>query len=117
MKIHGIENLSNSEINAELRRGAKFVVFQYCISIIVMSFKRSSAIYFVRACEGTAGRTAGFCGLSLLLGWWGIPWGPIWTLGTVFKNLGGGVDVTANVLSALNAAAPIPQAPGVQRAA
>ena len=55
--------------------------------------------------------------ISLLFGWWGIPWGPIWTLGTVFKNLGGGVDVTANVLSALNAAAPIPQAPGVQRAA
>ena len=116
LKIHGIENLSTEQINAELQRGAKFVVFQYCISILVMSFKRSSGIYFVPAGTGTAGKSAGFCGLSLLLGWWGIPWGPIWTIGTVFKNLSGGVDVTGNVLSALNAAAPIPQAPGAQRA-
>ena len=65
--------------------------------------------------ERTAGKSAGFCGLSLLLGWWGIPWGPIWTIGTVFKNLTGGVDVTANVLQALNASAPIPQAPSALR--
>ena len=78
--------------------------------------QRSSGIYFVPAGTGTTAKSAGFCGLSLLLGWWGIPWGPIWTIGTVFKNLSGGVDVTGNVLSALNAAAPIPQAPGAQRA-
>jgi hypothetical protein len=117
LKIHGIENLSTEQINAELQRGGRFVVFHYCISIIVMSFKRSSGIYFVPANGGTAGKSVGFCALSLLLGWWGIPWGPIWTIGTVFKNLSGGVDVTANVLSALNAAAPIPQAPLAQRAA
>ena len=112
MKIRGIENLSTEQINQELQRGARFVVFQYCISVLVMSFKRSSSIYFVPAGQGVAGKAAPFSAISLLLGWWGIPWGPIWTLGTVFRNLRGGVDVTGDVLAALRPAAPIAPAPG-----
>jgi hypothetical protein len=112
MAIHGIENLSNEQIKAELQKGAKFVVFQYCISVIVMSFKRSSGIYFIPAGAGSAGKAAPWCALSLLVGWWGIPWGPIWTIGTVAKNLSGGTDVTAQVLGTSNASAPIPKAPG-----
>jgi hypothetical protein len=113
MKIHGIDHLSVEQLNAELQRGGRFVVFQYCISIVLMSFKRSSGVYFVPADGGTGMQAAPFCGLSLLLGWWGIPWGPIWTLGTLFKNLGGGVDVTADVLRAMNASAPMAQTPAV----
>ena len=112
MAIKGIENLSNDEINAALRQGAKFVVFQYCISVVVMSFKRSSDIYFIQPGTGTAGKAAPWCVLSLLLGWWGIPWGPIWTIGTVAKNLGGGLDVTSQVVGSAQASAPIPRAPG-----
>ena len=112
MAIKGIENLSNEQINAELQKGAKFVVFQYCISVVVMSFKRSSGIYFIPSGTSAAGKAAPWCALSLLVGWWGIPWGPIWTIGTVAKNLGGGTDVTAHVLNASTASAPIPRAPG-----
>ena len=112
MAIKGIEHLSNEEINVELQKGAKFVVFQYCISIVVMSFKRSSGIYFIPSGSSAAGKAAPWCALSLLVGWWGIPWGPIWTIGTVAKNLGGGTDVTAHVLNASAASAPIPRAPG-----
>jgi len=112
MAIKGIEHLSNEEINVELQKGAKFVVFQYCISIVVMSFKRSSGIYFIPSGSSAAGKAAPWCLLSLLVGWWGIPWGPIWTIGTVAKNLGGGTDVTAHVLNASAANAPIPRAPG-----
>ena len=112
MAIHGIENMSNAEIDAELKKGAKFVVFQYCISILVMSFKRSSGIYFIPSGAGVAGKAAPWCAISLLAGWWGVPWGPIWTIGTVAKNLGGGTDVTAHVLGATAANAPIPRAPG-----
>lgn len=112
MKIVGLDRLSTEQVNAELQRGAKFVVFPYCISIIVMSFKRSSSIHFVPAGQKAAGPRAAFTGLSLLLGWWGIPWGPIWTVGSVFKCLSGGVDVTADVLSSMSAPSEIPRAPG-----
>jgi hypothetical protein len=36
-----------------------------------------------------------------LLGWWGFPWGFIYTPQVIAKNLQGGVDVTANVLASL----------------
>ena len=42
---------------------------------------------------------------SLWIGWWGIPWGPIYTIGAVVTNLGGGKDVTQDVLRAINATA------------
>jgi hypothetical protein len=112
MKILGIDNMSSEQLQEELSRGGRFVVFQYCISIFVMSFKRSSNIYFVPAGTSSMGHGAPFCGLSLLLGWWGIPWGPIWTLGTLFKNLAGGTDVTADVVRSLQGRGPIPHAPG-----
>jgi hypothetical protein len=112
MAIRGIDNMSNEQIHDELRKGARFVVFQYCISIVVMSFKRSSGIYFIPSGTRAAGKAAPWCALSLLVGWWGIPWGPIWTIGTVAKNLGGGLDVTAQVLNASTSSAPIPRAPG-----
>src|SRR3954470_11086318 len=56
MSIVGLDGLSNEEIREELERGARFVVFEYCISIIVLTFKRSSAIHFVRSDEGTFGK-------------------------------------------------------------
>ncbi len=114
MKIVGIENMTTQQVNDQLQRGARFIIYQYCVSILVMSFKRSSDIHFVPAGESRARKGAVFCLLSLLLGWWGIPWGPIWTIATVGKNLGGGIDVTHDVLASLNraSAAPIPRAPG-----
>jgi len=102
MKIIGVENMSASQVNTEIQAGARFVIFQYCISVIVVSFKRGSNIYFVRKGESTFGRSLPFTALSLVLGWWGIPWGPIWTIATVVANLRGGRDVTNDVVRALS---------------
>ena len=57
MKIIGIENLSASELNVELQRGGKFVVYQYCVSIIVMTFRRSSDICFIKPGESAVMRS------------------------------------------------------------
>jgi hypothetical protein len=35
--------------------------------------------------------------LSLLFGWWGLPWGLIYTPLTLWTNLSGGRDVTAEL--------------------
>ena len=101
-KIVGIEGMSSESLNQELQKGGKFVIFEYCISIILMTFKRPSNIYFVKAGEGTAGKSIGFTLTSLLLGWWGIPWGPIHTFGSLFTNLKGGKDVTSEVVASLS---------------
>lgn len=101
MEIKGIENMGAHEINFELQRGAKFVIFQYCISIVIMTFKRPSNIYFIKSGEGTVGKSIGFTLISLVLGWWGIPWGPIYTIGSVYTNVRGGKDVTQEVIASL----------------
>src|SRR6266852_7285584 len=39
--------------------------------------------------------------LTLVVGWWGIPWGPIRTVQSLWINLSGGTDVTAGIADAL----------------
>jgi hypothetical protein len=97
-----VEDLTAEILQSELQRGGRFVIYQYCISILVMTFKRPSGVYFIRGGQSGFNRGLGFSAISLFCGWWGIPWGPIWTVTTLVNNLGGGKDVTPNVLAALN---------------
>ncbi|MBN1954178.1 MAG: hypothetical protein JW900_03910 [Anaerolineae bacterium] len=101
MAIKGVEGLSGAEIRRELERGARFVVFQYCISVIVLTFKRGSGVYFVRADENAVAKGLPYTLLSLVLGWWGIPWGPIYTIQSLVVNFQGGKDVTGQVLATI----------------
>lgn len=101
-QIKGIEGMTTSQINTELSRGAKFVVFQYCISIVIMTFNRSSDIHFIKAGESTFSKSIGYTIISLIVGWWGFPWGPIYTIGSLFNNLNGGKDITQEVLQSVN---------------
>jgi hypothetical protein len=100
-RIVGADNKTIEAIFAEIGQGSRFVVHHYCISILIMSFKRPSAIYFLREGERRWGPTLGCSAVSLVLGWWGIPWGPIWTVSTFVTNMAGGKDVTEEMMAAL----------------
>ena len=101
MKINGIEGLTGQQISFELQRGARFVIYQYCVSILILTFKRPSGIFLIRAGESPVGRGLVYSLISILFGWWGIPWGPIYTVQSLARNFGGGLDVTEQVLTAL----------------
>jgi len=88
-----------AELEQAVMEGGRFVVFQYCFSVLIMTFKRSSSVLFLRSGEDGFGQALSHSMISLTVGWWGIPWGPIWTIGTVFKNAWGGLDVTREVLT------------------
>lgn len=75
-KINGIENMSGAELSAELQKGGKFVVYEYAISLLVITFFRSSNVTFVKADESKVVKGLGYTILTFILGWWGIPWGP-----------------------------------------
>ena len=105
-----ISGLSGPDLQSAVAQGGRFVVFQYCVSILIMTFKRSSSIYFIRPGESAAARGLPFALISLIAGWWGIPWGPIWTLTTIATNLSGGKDVTREILAATGLAMPVPVA-------
>ena len=99
MKIIGAEHLTNEQVHYELSKGGKFVVYQYCVSLVFVSFKRSSDIYFVTADRSFTGARLGYSLLSFIAGWWGVPWGPIFTIQSLWTNLAGGRDVTAHVVA------------------
>jgi hypothetical protein len=95
MRIEGIERLSAGEVLAELARGGRLVFFEYCMSFVVVSLRSPSAVYFLRADERGLLRGLPFTIISLLFGWWGIPWGLVYTPLTLWTNLSGGREVTA----------------------
>lgn len=101
MKILGIDNMTSEQLEQAIRDGGKFVMYQYCISIVIMTFKRPSDIYFVPAGASRIKPGMVLTLISLVFGWWGIPWGPIYTIGSLVTNLGGGRDVTSEVLVSL----------------
>jgi hypothetical protein len=110
-KIVGMEDIqSGGQLQQEIQQGAKFVIYQYCISLLIITFKRSSSIYFIRHEENVILKGLVYTLVSLLLGWWGIPWGPIYTIQSVWVNFNGGRDVTREMLASM---ATPPQSPGL----
>lgn len=101
MKIKGIEGMAVAEVQHEIDCGGKFVLYTYCFSIIVMSFKQPSSIYFIKSTENAFIKGLPFTLISLLFGWWGIPWGIMYTVGCVFSNIGGGRNVTMEVMQSI----------------
>jgi hypothetical protein len=90
-----------SKIQDAVKQGARFVVFPYCISLLVITMQRHSRIYFVQPKETAFGHALGFAMISLVCGWWGVPWGPIYTLDALYACARGGRNKTNEVLVAL----------------
>ncbi len=105
--ILGIEGMSPQELVFELQRGGKFVRYQWCVSALIITFKRFSAVHFVRAGESRQMKGLQWTLLSLVAGWWGIPWGPIWTIQSLVVNLKGGEDLTDSIARALRLPAEV----------
>ncbi|MCU0698374.1 MAG: hypothetical protein MUC96_17880 [Myxococcaceae bacterium] len=101
VEISGTDGLTVEQVRDEVRRGGRFVVYGYCISLLVITLRRSSAVTFVRAGQSPVVAGLGWTFLSLALGWWGFPWGFIYTPMVLVQNLGGGKDVTADVMNAI----------------
>jgi hypothetical protein len=97
----GMEGRSPAQVADEVRRGGRFVFYQYCFSVLIMSFKRASPIYYIPPGQSVVTPGLLWSGLSFLVGWWGFPWGFVWTPMVIFKNFTGGYDVTAEALSDL----------------
>ncbi|MCB1324798.1 MAG: hypothetical protein KDK35_06210 [Leptospiraceae bacterium] len=105
--------MSGERLQYELQRGGRFVFFYYTFSVLIMTFRRGSSIYFVPAGESVAGKALMYSLLTFLVGWWGFPWGPIYTIQSLFVNLSGGKDVTGEVVQALTSStAPDETPPG-----
>jgi hypothetical protein len=97
MRIDGIDNLTVEELEADLAAGGRFVFYEYCISFVILTLRCPTRIRYLRSGEFGVLPGLPWVLLSLLLGWWGLPWGIIYTPLTMFTNLCGGQDVTDQV--------------------
>ncbi|MFN0291623.1 hypothetical protein [Pedobacter helvus] len=101
MKIKNIDGLSVSEIRAIIADGGRFVYFPYTVSVVLATFKRASSIYLIRPYEKSIKYSYRHVLTNAVAGWWGIPWGPVYTIGSIYAQMQGGKDVTDAVMSEL----------------
>ncbi len=99
MAIKNAEGLTQQEIMIGVQGGAKFVVFKYAVSILIMTFNPNSEVHYIRPGESTLRFSIGHSILTLVAGWWGVPWGPIYSISSLYHNMRGGKDVTSEVMS------------------
>ena len=103
MAVRGVDGLSVADLTGELERGARFVRFHYCVSLLVVTLRRSSDAFFIRPDEPAPTRQRVlYSVVTLLVGWWGIPWGPIYSVQSLARNARGGEDVTHLLVNALH---------------
>lgn len=101
METNNIEGLTLFEINLLIQQGGRFVIFPHSISKLLTKYKRSSNIYFIRPNENSLKYSLKHFLLSLTIGWWAFPWGPIYTIKSLYYILRGGKDFTHTILNDL----------------
>lgn len=99
MKIKNIDGLSAHDLQEEVNDGARFVYYVWTISVIILTFKKTSGVYLVQAGNNRVSKGFIFTIISILFGWWGIPAGLKYTIESIRVNMGGGIDVTDEVMA------------------
>jgi len=103
MKIYTIKKTSGISIGqlcSALSNDGRIMTYCYCISIVAMTFRLTSSPYFIRPGERPSKYRLWYNICSLIFGWWGLPWGPIYTIDLLRINQSkeGGIDVTEDLL-------------------
>jgi hypothetical protein len=95
--------MSRAEVNEAIGRGGRFVFFETCISCVLFTLRRPTEIVFLPAEHSGWVRGLPYTLVSVVFGWWGLPWGIICTPLVLANNLAGGCDVTAQICAYLDA--------------
>ena len=82
-KVHGASGMTLAAVKSAVNGGARFLVFPYCESWLIVTFRRISDPVLVKPGESKARAAAVPIVHSVLFGWWGFPWGPIWTVNAI----------------------------------
>ena len=104
MKIYIGSDIKSEDLAGLVRQGAKFVAYQYIISVPVFRpVKRISKLFFIKPGEKSSRYATGYNFLSFLLGIWGLPFGPPTLVKILLLNMKGGIDFTEEVMVNLKA--------------
>lgn len=100
--IRGGESLTPAEIREAIANGATLVRYPYVLSAVLVTLRYESTVHLARTDDGRYWRAIPYLFVSLLFGWWAVPWGPILTARAVWACLSGGTDETAELLPQLD---------------
>jgi hypothetical protein len=81
-------------ICAKITAQPRYIVFRNVVSLILVTMRNPVQGIYCFDCARALGLKATF--LSALVGWWGIPWGPIFTIGEGLRNAVGGGNIQQN---------------------
>ena len=98
--------LEPDDLRRAFRAGARCVRYDYAVSCVVLTMQFQSKVHLVRSSDGLYGRGIPYMFVSLLLGPWALPWGPLVTMQSIWDNFRGGHDVTQEISAWLDAEAP-----------
>ncbi len=91
---------ASSPLIDSVMAGGRFITVPYVISVVVLSFKRSmGSVHYVSQGAWPMGEVFSATLITCLLGWWGFPFGLIWTFISLFHLWRGGRDVTGEILT------------------
>jgi hypothetical protein len=99
-RIIGAKGISKEELYEKCKNRGRLVVYPFTFSIIFMTYKRNSPVYYFEAGERPKAGIMWIL-ISILFGPWGIPWGPIYTFKSIRQNIKGGIKVSPEILKNL----------------
>lgn len=83
----------------EVMAGRRFVTYPFVVSLLVLSFNRNmGGVRLVGRDQWPMVPLFGATLVTILFGWWGFPWGIIWSPISLFHLWRGGRDSTLDVL-------------------
>lgn len=89
---------SFEEVMLAKSQGGSFVTYQWIIPRpIFYPVRRLSKVYFIPKGMNKSKYASKFNLISLIIGWWGLPYGPFAVYNSVTLNNNGGIDVTEDV--------------------
>ena len=92
----------NHPIVEAVMAGHRYITVPYVFSVVVMSFRRSmGGVHTVKTGDWPISPLIGASCITLFLGWWGIPWGFIWSWLTLVYLWRGGRDATKEILTGI----------------
>ena len=100
-QLIGLEELSFDELQLKLQEGGRFVCYSVVVSAVVLTSRQATEIYFQRADRYSPAARWVSTLFTFLFGWWGFPWGIIYTPGALLRNLQGGIDVSDEVVATI----------------
>ena len=99
--VQGTEGLTLRQVEDDVLKGGRFVMFLWNFSLLVVSFRRGSPLTYIRSDRWTGPQALLWSLPSFFVGWWGIPWGIIFTIQSLYTNCNGGKNLTPAALQSL----------------